>query len=214
VVLRGLLPDDLDVGIVLGDGLAAIDAVDDRLDWRAVHQKDLALAAHLLEEIVAGLLTGLDGIGHDHSIRALGRRVDGDHDDACVLGAGDGRLNTCLIHGRDHDEIDALLDEGVDLGVLVCEIKLRVLRVHAGADLGSCLLRPLVHRGEEWIGHILHHQADLLDLLRRGGLRVRCRRPGQSEDGGRESRHGHKRAIGDFHFSFPPFVKVQPWLVW
>ena len=111
----------------------------------------------------------------------MGGRIDGDDNDAGVLGPLNRRLYARLVDGRDDDQVDALLDERVDLRVLIGEIELRILGVDLGADLGRCLLGALVHGRKERIGHVLNHQADLRDLFRCLGGDVGNRPPSHQD---------------------------------
>ena len=62
-------------------------SLQDRHDWDAVQDGDLSLAAQGFGQIGAGLIARVAVLGaHEGVDRAVGVGVDGDHDDALVLG--------------------------------------------------------------------------------------------------------------------------------
>lgn len=136
------------------------------MDRGAVDDEDVPLAAHLLEQVAAGNLASLDGVGHDHRVGSHSRGVDGDHDGPGGPSPFDRGSDAILVDGGDDDKIDALLDERIDLGVLVRQIKLRVLNVDRRPEFLGRILSSGGHGGEEGVGHVLDHQRDGLDLVR------------------------------------------------
>ena len=110
---------------MLADGLLeAVDAVHHRLHSRIVDDRDLALVAEFLGHQLtgldaAGVVVGAD-VGGD--VDAVGRHVDGDHLDAGLLGLLDHRLDALAVDRRQHDDVDALDDEVLDVGELLVEV--------------------------------------------------------------------------------------------
>ena len=139
------------------DVFTAFDAVDNGLNRRAIHQQHFAFAAHLAEQVFAGGFPGLDGVGHDRRVCAFSGRIDRNNDNSGGFCALNGRLDPGLIDGGNNDEIHFLLNKRVNLRVLVCQIHLRILDVKGGADFRRGLLSVPFHRGEEGVGHVLHH---------------------------------------------------------
>ena len=72
--------------------LAAVDAIHHRGDLRAVLDDDVALHAELVDEVLAGDLTGLHVVGRHGRIGAVGVGVDRHDLDAGRLRLGDGGL--------------------------------------------------------------------------------------------------------------------------
>ena len=69
-------------GVLAEDVLATDHAVDHRRDLRPVLDDDIALAAELVDDVLAGDLAGLDVVRRHRGVGAFGRRVHRDHDDA------------------------------------------------------------------------------------------------------------------------------------
>ncbi|SLO21269.1 Uncharacterised protein [Klebsiella pneumoniae] len=139
------------------DVFTAFDAVNNGLNRRAVHQQHFAFAAHLAEQIFAGGFAGLDGIGHDLRVSAPGGRIDRDNDNSGGFCPLNGRFDAGLIDGGNNDQIHFLLNKGVNLRVLICQIDLRILYVKGCADFCRGLLCVPFHCREEGVGHVLHH---------------------------------------------------------
>ena len=73
---------DLDVRVLGQHLLAAVDPVDHGGDLRAVLDDDVALAAELVDDVLAGDLAGLDVVGLHRGVGAGGGDVDRHHHDA------------------------------------------------------------------------------------------------------------------------------------
>ena len=104
------------------DLLAAVHTLDHRGDLRTVDDDQVALAAHLVDQIFAGDRSGLGVVGFDGGIGTLGLGIDGDHNDAGRLGAADRRGDGIGIAGIEKDKVDAGGDEIVDLVILLAQI--------------------------------------------------------------------------------------------
>ena len=164
--------------------LAAVDAVDHRGHRRAVHDRHLALAVQLVDDVLAGLLAGFDVVGGDRGGRPLGGDIDRDGDDAGRLQADHGRLDRDRIGGVDQHQIDAGCDEVVDLGGLLVQVI--VGRYRRDRDVGAAdLLGPrfgaLDHLDEEGVAEAADGDADRLQVG--GGCRDRGE-GGQCQGGG------------------------------
>ena len=109
-------------------------------------------SVQLVDDELAGLLAGLDVVGLDRGVRALGGDVDRDHDDARRLRPLDRRLDRLRVGGVDQDQVDARGDEVVDLGVLLVQVVVGRDRGHrdvVAADLLGLGLGALGDLDEE-----------------------------------------------------------------
>ena len=99
--------------------------------WRSLARRALAASVGTLArtpETLALKFAVLDSpgifVGSDAG-RDLGvgrRHVHGNDLDARGLGLGDGSHHTLAVHRRDHDDIDALDDEVLDIGQLLVQV--------------------------------------------------------------------------------------------
>ena len=165
--------------------LAAVDPVDHRGDRRAVHDRHLALAVQLVDDVLASLLAGFDVVGGDRGGGPLGGDVHRDGDDAGRLQADHGRLDRDRIGGVDQHQIDAGGDEVVDLGGLLVQVIVGRNRRDGDVAAGN-LLGPrfgaLDDLDEEGVAEAADGDADRLQVGGRGRGRGEG---GQGEGGGR-----------------------------
>ena len=118
----------------------------------------------MIGKVFAGKLASLDTIRHHDCVGTLRRRINSNNNDTRGTSTLDGRLQTALIDGGDDDQVHTLLNERRDLVILSSQIKLSILNVQRSANLLRLNFRLPIHGREERIGHILHHQANALDL--------------------------------------------------
>ena len=102
--------------------LAALDAVDHRGDLRAVLDDHVALAAELVDDVLAGDLAGLDVVGLHRGVGARRPRRRPRRRRCRPPAPLDRRRDRLRVGGVEQDQVDAGGDEVVDLGELLVEV--------------------------------------------------------------------------------------------
>ncbi len=170
--------------------LAALNAVDDGRRGRAIEDDVVALAARVVDQILAGDLARLDVVGHHGHVGTRGGDIEGCDYDACSLRLLNGRLDRLGVDSVQHDDIDAGGDEAVDLRDLLVQVVVGGYRrdLDIRIDLSGGVLDALDGRDEEGIAEQADRDTDLFEVL--GGCR---------DDGDRSQRGGTEQFRDALH---------------
>ena len=165
-----VIGEHLDARVLGHHLLAADDAIRDGGDGRAIDDDDIALAIQLLGNVVAGVGTRGDVVGHHRVIDPFGTDVNRNDDDPGRLGLLDHRRNRLRINRIDEDQIHLVGDEVLDLAHLGIEVILggQGCDLDVRIDLLGGFFRPLAHGNEEGIGHVTDGQTNGLEFLSGG----------------------------------------------